>query len=154
IEENQTLHKIHTHMHNFTEHADRRSYVPPLAVPDLPTAEEIETGILLGAPERILERVERYHELAIDELTVGMGSRAPPAELLDSLPDFAENVIEPYRKAHGLTAVRDGGGRATSERAAALHRPERIVVNGTHGSDESVTSFVTSKAWFKLALHR
>jgi pimeloyl-ACP methyl ester carboxylesterase len=60
----------------------------------------------------------------------------------------------PYRKAHGLSAVRDGSGRATSERAAALHQPERIVVKATPGADESVTSFVTSKAWFKLALHR
>jgi alkanesulfonate monooxygenase SsuD/methylene tetrahydromethanopterin reductase-like flavin-dependent oxidoreductase (luciferase family)/pimeloyl-ACP methyl ester carboxylesterase len=153
IEENQTLHKIHTHMHNFTEHADKRSYVPPLDVPDLPSAEEIETGILLGPAERILERVERYHELGIDELVVGMGYGAPQSETLESLQDFAENVIAPYRRAHGLAAVRDNSARITTERAGALHRPERIEVRvATAG--ETVTSYVTSKAWFKLALHK
>jgi pimeloyl-ACP methyl ester carboxylesterase len=128
--------------------------VPPLDVPDLPTGEEIEKGILLGPAERILERIERYHELGIDELVVGMGYGAPQGETLESLQDFAENVIAPYRKAHGLGAVRDGSARATPDRVAALHRPERIVVTGRDAADTRTTSYVTSKAWFKLALHR
>jgi alkanesulfonate monooxygenase SsuD/methylene tetrahydromethanopterin reductase-like flavin-dependent oxidoreductase (luciferase family)/pimeloyl-ACP methyl ester carboxylesterase len=158
IEENQTLHKIHTHMHNFTEHADRRSYVPPLPVPDLPTPEVIASGILLGPADRILERVERYHELGIDELTVGMGYGAPHTETMESLQDFAENVMAPYRKAHGFAVASDGRDRITTIRAAALHRREQAVPGPDGAAGDGVagteTSYVTSKAWFRLALHR
>lgn len=162
IEEAGTLHQIHTHMHNFTENADRRSYVAPKPVPDMPTAEDIRTGMLLGSGEQILERIEHYHELGIDEIHLGMGFGAPQEEILDSIQEFAEDVIAPYRRNHGipgpapLSALARESGRDTSTTQAR----ERIAVRpvGQEGGTpatpgESQASFVTSKAWFKLRLH-
>ncbi|MFC6236327.1 LLM class flavin-dependent oxidoreductase [Longivirga aurantiaca] len=162
IEEAGTLHQIHTHMHNFTENADPRSYVAPKPVPDMPTAEDIRTGMLLGSGEQILERIERYHELGIDEIHLGMGFGAPQAEILDSIQEFAEDVMAPYRRNHGipgpapLSAVARESGRAMSTALAREIISLRAAERGTEAVAtvrEPEASFVTSKAWFKLRLH-
>src|SRR5262249_46189692 len=79
-------------------------------------------------------------------------------ETMESLQDFAENVMAPYRKAHGLAVARDGRDRVTTIRAAALHRREQAAPGPAGAAGDGVagteTSYVTSKAWFRLALHR
>jgi alkanesulfonate monooxygenase SsuD/methylene tetrahydromethanopterin reductase-like flavin-dependent oxidoreductase (luciferase family) len=104
IEEIQRLHKIHTHMHNFTERADERAYVPPLPVDDLPLESELRDCLLLGNGREVLEKLEAYAAAGVDQLSLWMGFGAPHEEVMESLRLFAKEVMEPFRRQHPSTA--------------------------------------------------
>jgi alkanesulfonate monooxygenase SsuD/methylene tetrahydromethanopterin reductase-like flavin-dependent oxidoreductase (luciferase family) len=54
---------------------------------------------LIGSPEQILDQVHRYAEAGVTTLCGLLFACNTVEETLDAMAGFAENVIDPYRKA-------------------------------------------------------
>lgn len=57
---------------------------------------------LIGSPEVILEKLEELHSFGVDHLAATSFCVNTPAEMDEQVHFFAEEVLYPYRRAHGL----------------------------------------------------
>ena len=64
---------------------------------------------LVGSPEEVLEKVEFLHDAGADHLACITFCVGSVAEYFEQLEAFAEQVIAPYRAAHGASASPRGG---------------------------------------------
>jgi alkanesulfonate monooxygenase SsuD/methylene tetrahydromethanopterin reductase-like flavin-dependent oxidoreductase (luciferase family) len=103
-------HRINQRLHYFTQNADHRGYVVPESVDNEPSPDEVYENMLMGTPEQCLEKVERYHELGVDELLLTFDFGPSPDEVLDSMRLFAEQVIKPFRERHAIADSVDVAG--------------------------------------------
>lgn len=93
-------HRIANRLHSFTQTADTRAYVRPDPIDDEPDESQLYENLIVGTPEQCLEKVERYHELGIDDLLLFFDFGPPHEAVLESMEVFAQGVIAPYRKRH------------------------------------------------------
>jgi alkanesulfonate monooxygenase SsuD/methylene tetrahydromethanopterin reductase-like flavin-dependent oxidoreductase (luciferase family) len=100
VEEALINHRINQRLHHFTQNADHRGYVPPEPVDKEPSPEQIYENLVMGTPEQCLEKIERYHELGVDEMLLNFDFGPSHEHVMDSMRAFAEGVMRPFRERH------------------------------------------------------
>jgi alkanesulfonate monooxygenase SsuD/methylene tetrahydromethanopterin reductase-like flavin-dependent oxidoreductase (luciferase family) len=93
-------HRINQRLHHFTQRADPRAYVAPEPLETEPSDDEIYENLIMGTPEQCLEKLERYHELGVDNVLLMFDFGAPHDEVMASMRLFAEEVMGPFRERH------------------------------------------------------
>ena len=61
------------------------------------SVEQLAENLLVGTAEQIVEKLERYHELGIDEINLNMNIGASAEEALESMQRFAADVMPHFR---------------------------------------------------------
>lgn len=101
IEQALTNHRINQRLHYFTQNADASGYVPPEALEEDPSPQEVRQNLILGDPEECLAKAEEYHRLGVDQLMIQFDFGPSHEEVLQAMEIFAKEVIEPFRARHG-----------------------------------------------------
>ena len=57
---------------------------------------------LIGSPDILLERLDRLHEAGVDHLAATSFCVNSPSEMSEQVHFFAEEVLHPYRRQHGI----------------------------------------------------
>jgi alkanesulfonate monooxygenase SsuD/methylene tetrahydromethanopterin reductase-like flavin-dependent oxidoreductase (luciferase family) len=102
VEEALINHRINQRLHHFTQNADPRGVVAPEPVENEPTPGDIYQNLIMGTAEQCLEKVERYHELGVDDLLTTFDWGPSHEAVKESMRIFAEGVIRPFRQRHGI----------------------------------------------------
>lgn len=86
--------------------------ISAIDIPD--TLEEVEKALLVGTPSQMIDKLAKYEEVGLDEITFNMSFGFDGQETLDSLQRFAEEVMPHFSKGQ---KVQDGAKDATRENA-------------------------------------
>ena len=68
------------------------------------TREEVAEALFIGTPERLIEKLEPYADLGVDEINLNMCIGATHAESLDSTERLAAEVMPHFSRRLRLTA--------------------------------------------------
>ncbi|MEA2783014.1 MAG: flavin-dependent trigonelline monooxygenase, oxygenase component [Rhodospirillaceae bacterium] len=93
--------------------ADERGYVAPDPVEGEPSLDQAFEVMIAGNPEQCMEKLNRYAELGVDQFIAWFDFGMEHQRNLETMQHFAEAVMVPFRREHGLS------DRATHRTAAA-----------------------------------
>jgi len=85
--------------HNDTaEDIDEHGYVAPRPVPDEPSIEQLADNLVVGDAREVLDRVEEYAALGVDQLILHLSFGLEHDVTIASIERFGNEVIRPFRE--------------------------------------------------------
>jgi alkanesulfonate monooxygenase SsuD/methylene tetrahydromethanopterin reductase-like flavin-dependent oxidoreductase (luciferase family) len=88
--------RIHQQLHDFSHTANPRGIIRPRVQENEPTRERIRETLLIGTEAHLVEKIERYRDMGVDVLNLGINYGAPHERVLNSLNGLGE-IIAKYR---------------------------------------------------------
>lgn len=70
--------------------------ISAIDIPD--TLEEVDKALLIGTPSEMIDKLAKYQEVGLDEITFNMAFGVDGQETLDSIQRFAEEVMPHFSK--------------------------------------------------------
>lgn len=92
-------HRLSQRIRSYDMHADARGYVFPEPLRQEPNADEVFENMIAGTPEQVLEKLQRYADIGVDQLLAWFDFGMDHEQVLQSMQLFGEEVMVPFRRA-------------------------------------------------------